>query len=102
MAEKGKLKIQCFSGDNYIPVQGCKVTVTSNYGESIEVELTTDSSGLTDIIELDAPAFENSQQPDGGLPYGLCNITVEKSGFQPFVVNGCQIFPTETAYQKCN
>ena len=60
MAEKGKLKIQCFSGDNYIPVQGCKVTVTSNYGESIEVELTTDSSGLTDIIELDAPAFENS------------------------------------------
>ncbi|MGM9965649.1 MAG: peptidoglycan-binding protein [Clostridium sp.] len=102
MAEKGKLKIQCFSGDNYIPVQGCKVTVTSNYGESIEVELTTDSSGLTDIIELDAPAFENSQQPDGGLPYGLCNITVEKSGFQPFVVNGCQIFPRETAYQKCN
>lgn len=102
MAEKGNLKIQCFSGDNYIPVQGCKVTITSNYGESTEVELTTDSSGLTDVIELDAPPFENSQQPDGGLPYGLCNITVEKSGFQPFVVNGCQIFPRETAYQKCN
>lgn len=102
MAEKGSLKIQCFSGNNYIPVDGARVTVTPNFGTSIQVELTTDSSGLTQTIELDAPPFENSQQPNLSLPYGLCNITVERDGFQPFVVNGCQIFPRETAYQRCN
>lgn len=103
MPEKGSLKIQCFSGDNYIPVEGCIATVTPNFGASTQVELVTDSSGLTQTIELDAPPFENSQQPnEPGLPYGLCNITIEKDGFQPFVVNGCQIFPRETAYQKCN
>ncbi|MGG7079139.1 peptidoglycan-binding protein [Clostridium sardiniense] len=102
MADKGSLKIQCFSGDDYIPVEGCKATVTPQYGTSTQVQLVTDSSGLTQTIQLDAPPFENSQQPGQELPYGLCNITVERDGFQPFVVNGCQIFSRETAYQKCN
>ena len=29
MAEKGRLRIQCFKGDTYIPVEGTKIIVTS-------------------------------------------------------------------------
>ena len=102
MAEKGKLKIQCFNGDDYIPLEGCRAIVTSREGTEKQIELRTDSSGLTETIELDAPSLENSQQPSDKLPYSLCDIRIEREGFQPFVVNGCQIFPVETAYQKCN
>ncbi|MDQ0150169.1 peptidoglycan-binding protein [Eubacterium multiforme] len=102
MADKGRLKIQCFSGDDYIPVEGCRATIIPREGTETQVELKTDSSGLTQTIELDAPPLENSQKPSDKLPYSLCDIRVERDGFQPFVVNGCQIFPVETAYQKCN
>lgn len=105
MADKGKLLIQCFKGDDYIPIEGSNATIVQQdaVGTSpVEVKLVTDSSGLTQIIELDAPPLEYSQAPSNNRPYSLCDISINKDGFQPFTVKGCQIFPGETAYQKCN
>ncbi|MEG1003960.1 MAG: peptidoglycan-binding domain-containing protein [Clostridium sp.] len=105
MADKGKLLIQCFKGDDYIPIEGSNATIVQqdSVGTSpVEVKLVTDSSGLTQIIELDAPPLEYSQAPSNNRPYSLCDISINKDGFQPFTVKGCQIFPGETAYQKCN
>ncbi len=102
MAEKGRLRLQCFKGDTFIPLDGCKVTVTTDDGRQTNVELVTDSSGKTQTIELNAPPLENSQSPTGGIPYSLCDIKVERNGFEPFIVQGCQIYPVETALQLCN
>ena len=33
MAEKGGLKIQCFAGDTYIPIEGVKATLVSSQGQ---------------------------------------------------------------------
>ena len=52
MAEKGGLKLQCFVGDTYIPIEGIKATLVSSHGsggESKEVELTTNSSGESQL-----------------------------------------------------
>lgn len=105
MAEKGRLKIQCFNGDTYIPVEGTRIFVAPSTGSPENVgpiELTTNSMGESDTIELDAPPFSYSQQPGGSVPYSLYNIRIERSGFETLSINGCQIFPDETAIQPCN
>lgn len=101
----GRLKIQCFNGESYVPIDNAKVTVTSsNTGEQIrdvDISLTSNSSGETDVIELEAPPLEYSQEPSSNIPYSKYDIKVERDGFQPMFINGCQIFPDEIAIQNC-
>ncbi|MGL5353540.1 MAG: peptidoglycan-binding domain-containing protein [Clostridium sp.] len=105
MADKGRLKIQCFNSDTYIPVEGTKILVTSAVGtpgKTTNIELSTNSMGETETIELDAPPFAYSQSPEEPVPYSLYNIRMERDGFETLVINGCQIFPEETALQLSN
>jgi hypothetical protein len=101
----GGLKIQCFRGDDYIPIDRARITVrgTSDFGNARTIELVTDAVGLTQIIELPAPPLEYSLNPNiNQTPYSLYDITVEREGFNPIIIRGCQVFPTEIAYQICN
>ena len=104
MAEKGRLKVQCFVGDTYIPVDGSKLILVPSAGQSggsKEVNLVTNSSGESQTIELDAPPLEYSQEPSQPTPYSLYDLRVERAGFQVLVINGIQIFPGQTAIQQC-
>lgn len=105
MADTGRLKVQCFLGQNYIPIDRCKVTVSGKgeFATKRVITLNTDSSGLTQEIELDAPPLEYSLNENSDkVPYSLYDITVERQGFDPIVIRGCQVFPGEVAYQICN
>ena len=104
MAEKGRLKIQCYVNDTYIPVDGTKAILkpsAGQEGESKEVNLVTNSSGETEIIELDAPPFAYSQEPSRPTPYSLYDLRIERAGFQDLTVNGIQIFSQSLAIQPC-
>ncbi|GKX67761.1 peptidoglycan-binding protein [Inconstantimicrobium mannanitabidum] len=104
---KGRLKLQTFKEKTFIPIDNTKITVSnttadgSTTGEKTYA-LTTNSAGLTNDIELDTPPIEYSQNPSDQKPYSLCNITVEREGFSPIKINGCQVYPNSTAYQVCN
>ena len=101
----GRLKVQCFRGDDYIPIDGAKITVKGSAGsENLKsIELVTDSVGLTEVIELEAPPIEYSLDKNSNkIPYSLYDITVERNGFKPIIIRGCQVFPTQVAYQICN
>ena len=105
MAEKGKLKIQCFKGDTYIPVDGSKAILTpaqGQEGETKEVILSTNSSGESDVIELAAPPISYSQEPSSNLPYSLYDLKVERDGFEVLLIKGIQVFPEQVALQQCN
>jgi len=104
MADKGRLKIQCFLNDSYIPLDNVKVTVRSSEGgpASDNVELRTNNMGETNTIELDAPPFSYAQQPLGLVPYSMYDLRIEKDGFQSIVINRCQVFPDELSIQQCN
>ena len=104
MADKGRLKIQCFVGDTYVPVEGSNITLVSTSGQindNKEVNLVTNSSGESQVIELNAPPLEYSQNPDQPTPYSLYDLRIDKEGFQTLVINGVQIFPGQTAIQQC-
>ncbi|GAB6168665.1 peptidoglycan-binding domain-containing protein [Clostridium carnis] len=105
MAEKGRLKIQCFSGDTYIPIDGAKVVIKPSVGQEggrQEITLNTNSMGESQTIELDAPPLEYSQEPIGKVPYSLYDLSIERDGFESLIINKCQVFPDETAIQTCN
>ena len=110
MASKGRLRVQCFNGDNYIPLDKCKVlvrksvdSVDSTNQTTNNFELITNDIGLTDIIELDAPPLEYSLNENSNeVPYSLYDISVERSGFGTLFIRGCQIFSEQLAYQRCN
>lgn len=104
MPQKGRLKVQCFINETYIPVDKSKISIKpSNTGSDFTpIDLVTNSMGETNIIELDAPPFEYSQQPTGQIPYSTYDIKVEREGFQSILINRCQIFPNELAIQQCN
>ncbi|MDO4535085.1 MAG: peptidoglycan-binding protein [Clostridium perfringens] len=101
----GSLKIQCFSENTYIPVNKAKIIVTPTDGNGAatreNVEIYTNSSGLAEIIDLDAPPIENSYTP-GLIPYSFVDITVEKDGYNTVVIKGIQIYPERIAFQRIN
>lgn len=102
----GRLKCQCFIQDSYIPVDGASIEITVNKPdgttEDKKVNLTTDSAGLSQEIDVETPAFEVSQNPNGGIPYSFCNLRISRRGFEDIIINGCQIYPDRTALQVCN
>lgn len=106
MADKGSLKIQCFNGNDYIPVDNCKITIKESYlnkNNLNEIQLTTNTIGLTDKVELEAPPIEYSLNENSNkVPYSLYDILVERDGFENLRINGCQIFSDQIAYQRCN
>ncbi|MBE6072289.1 MAG: spore cortex-lytic protein [Clostridium butyricum] len=105
MADIGRLKVQCFRRDDYVPVDGAKITIrgTGEFATTRTINLTTNSSGLTEEIEVDAPPLEYSlNQNSNKLPYSLYDITVERENYEPLVIRGCQVFPGQVAYQVCN
>lgn len=105
MANVGRLKVQCFIGNDYVPVDKVKVRINGkgDFATKNEIILNTDSSGLTQEIEVGAPPIEYSLDENSDkTPYSLYDIIVEREGFNPITIVGCQVFSEEVAYQVCN
>lgn len=102
---KGFLKAQLFSGDGFLPLDGAKITVTNTQdigSRQIEVDLKTDSSGLSQTIEIEAPNIEYSQTPTGKIPYSFVDLRLEARGYADVMIKGAQIYPDITALQRFN
>jgi peptidoglycan hydrolase-like protein with peptidoglycan-binding domain len=106
---KGRLQLQIFQGESYVPITNARITVTQRPDQKPETTnqtttqtITTDSSGLTSEIELDAPPLEFSQRPTNRLPYSLCDVTIKADGFRGEIVKGVQIYPDRVALQQSN
>lgn len=102
----GRLKCQCFVRNTFEPVDSAVITITrrSIEGQVIDtkdVQLTTDSSGLSEVIEIETPPREYSETPSDRVPYSLCDLRVQRQGFEDIIINGCQVYPDRTAYQIC-
>ena len=59
----GTLRVQARTELGFFPVQGARVTIRSSGSDQILEEATTDESGNTQLIELEAPDVEYSLEP---------------------------------------
>ncbi len=99
-SDTGKLQINVTSTLGLLPVENATVTISYTGVPEVAIErLITNSSGQTQQIDLPAPPFEYSQQPEEPRPYSEYNIMVEAEGYEPVMVSGTEILPDVTALQ---
>ncbi len=95
----GGLQVRC-TQPGLEPVEGSTVSITApgNPNDVIE-QLTTDSSGLTERVELPAPPLEYSQEPNSQQPYSNYDVMVEAIGFENVTFSNVEILPDVYAEQ---
>jgi len=95
----GRLQIGTFATDIGRPASNARVRVSPRGARNqILVELITDSSGQTPVIDLAAPPLEFSMSGEY-KPYSEYDIQIVMDGYQPQIIEGVQILPATTAYQ---
>ena len=99
----GLLQIHVVSIQNNFPIQNAKVTVLSHDDNHTALEeLSTDSSGQTEEISLNAPPQGISLNPEEAAykrPYAEYDLQIEAPGFQPLTIDGTEILSGSTAIQ---
>ena len=100
----GTLQISVVSALRMTPIPGATVTVSYTGDPDSPLEtMTTDESGQTPTITLDAPPRELSLSPDiTAQPYSEYNIQVTAEGFEPVLVSGSEILAGEFSLQPSN
>jgi len=99
---KGKLQVRLVKAETEIPVKNATVLVSQSVTEEFqnkEINLYTDSSGFTEIIELDTPDIFYSESYSSYVPYSTCVIKVVAEGYTDIKIIGTQILPKVTAMQ---
>lgn len=93
----GYLLIQTRTAQSAIPLDGVRVTVLDDEGNTL-YRLTTDESGETRAVPLQTLDRSFSQNPDYlGIPYASYGVIVEAEGFESASFTGIPIFDGETA-----
>lgn len=100
MEEKGKLQLRVTTAVGAKPIAGAKVVIYYTGEPDNEIaEATTDESGQTEELELDAPPLEYSVNFSEQQPYSEYTIEVTAAGYEPVEVAGAEILPDVTAVQ---
>ena len=100
--DKGKLKIQINSEITSFPIDDASISISyTGVPEQTLEQVTTDSSGQTETLELAAPPLEYSLNPTiESQPYSEYTLSVTAPGFEPINISGTEILPDVTAIQN--
>ncbi len=99
--DEGRLQVNVETPSGRLPIEDAKVSIsyTGDPEGPIE-EVTTNSSGQTEPIELRTPPLEYSMAPSEQQPYAEYTIQVTAQGFIPVNVSGIQVLSGETSVQR--
>lgn len=97
---QGLLQVNVVSIVNNFPIQNANVRITykGNPDSTVE-EVSTNSSGQTEQVSLDAPPLELSLTPGIEQPYSEYNLLVTAPGYKPVEISGTEVLPDATAIQ---
>lgn len=100
LESRGNLQVNVVSMINNFPIAGATVRISNSSRPTQTVEeVTTNSSGQTQQVQLDAPALEYSLTPGDVRPYSEYNLEVSAPGFKTQYITGTEILPDSTAIQ---
>ena len=100
--DTGRLRIQVTSEINSFPVADASISISyTGVPENQLEQLTTDSSGQTETIDLPAPPLEYSLDVNNDQqPYSEYTIEVSAPGYEPVSIAGAEILSDVTALQN--
>ena len=106
----GELQINVVDSNN-VPIKdarGNKLAGKTNENEPLDNEttqleqLSTDSSGQTEVVDLDAPPLEYSlDENNDNMPYANYNVEVDAPGYESENIDNVEILPRSLAIPKC-
>lgn len=102
-ARRGSLRFRTYTARDALPVAGARVVVSKNIGGKKHVfySLTTDSSGLTQVMSLPAPPKELSETPDSSVqPYALYDAEITAAGYNDVLIRDLPVFEGVLSLQK--
>ena len=99
---KGQLQINVTSAADSKPVAEARIAITyTGVPESALESVSTDASGQTDVLELDAPPEEWSLDPaNERQPYAEYTLDISAPGFEPVSIAGTEILANVKAIQN--
>ena len=102
LGDKGKLKISVTSEVTSYPVADAQISISYTAIPDSKLEqLSTNSSGQTELVELAAPPLDYSLNPSiEEQPYSEYTIDISAPGFEPVSISGAEILPDVTALQN--
>ena len=100
--DKGRLQINLVSDITAFPIANAQISISYTGIPEDQIEqLTTDSSGQTDTIDLAAPPLEYSLDPENEIqPYSEYTLQISAAGFEPVSIAGTEILADVTAIQN--
>ena len=99
--DTGYLRIFATTEGEVYPIKVARIEISST-GEPnriLEV-LTTNESGNSETIPLDAPPLEYSMSPSDNQPYSEYNIKITAPNYEEQIITGVQILSGETGVQN--
>lgn len=100
LVSKGLLQINVVSIINNFPINNATVRIShTETPENTLEQVTTNSSGQTEQISLNAPPLEYSLTPGDTKPYSEYNLEVSAPGFKSQRISGTEILADATAIQ---
>ena len=95
----GRLQINITSEITSYPVPDAVINISyTGVPESTLEQVTTDSSGQTEVLELAAPPIEYSLNPENDIqPYSEYTLQIQAPGFEPVSIAGTEILADTTA-----
>lgn len=100
LSSRGFLQVNVINIENNFPIRDATISISyKGEPDNTVEELTTNSSGQTENIELSAPPLEYSLEPSDNQPYSEYNLTISAPGYKTAYVSGTEILPDATAIQ---
>lgn len=99
--EEGQLMVDVTDRLNNRPIDGANVSISyaGDPQDTLE-QLTTDSNGMTEEIDLAAPPRSYSEYPLSDVqPYSEYNLIITAPGYEPTTISGSEIFSGELSIQ---
>ncbi len=97
---RGLLQVNVVSIINNFPIQNATVRIfDSSRPDNTVEEVTTNSSGQTQQVTLEAPPVEYSLTPGDNRPYSEYNLEITAPGFKTQTITGTEILPDSTSIQ---
>lgn len=97
----GRLQINVTANVGQIPIENASITISfTGEPDSATENLSTDSSGQTETIDLKTPPLQYSLTPNSPMPYSEYTVSVTAPGYEPVIVSGVEVLPDVTAVQN--
>lgn len=99
--DTGYLRIFATTEGEVFPIKDARIEISSTGEPNRVLEvLTTNESGNSETIPLDAPPLEYSMSPSDNQPYSEYNIKITAPNYEEQIITGVQILSGETGVQN--